>query len=103
MYFTPEGGSITITTGVDSETDRSGRGKEIQVTVTDTGAGIEPDIIDKIFDPFFTSKPVGEGTGLGLAISYKIIEEHEGSIEVMSSPGRGTSFVIRLPAGSDHD
>jgi two-component system NtrC family sensor kinase len=103
MYFTPEGGSITITTETDSETDRSWRERNIKVTVTDTGAGIEPEIIDKIFDPFFTSKPVGEGTGLGLAISHKIVEEHEGSIEVMSHVGAGTSFIIRLPAGSDHD
>jgi len=103
LYFTPEGGNITITTEMDSETDRSWLGRHIKVTVTDTGAGIEPEIIDKIFDPFFTSKPVGEGTGLGLAISHKIIEEHEGSIDVMSSPGSGTSFVIRLPAGADHD
>jgi len=103
MYFTPEGGSITITTEMDADTDRASRGAHIKVTVSDTGSGIEPGIIGKIFDPFFTSKPVGEGTGLGLAICHKIIEEHEGSIDVMSSIGEGTSLIIRLPAGSEHD
>ncbi len=103
MYFTPEGGSITITTEMDGDIGRAGQKRNIKVTVADTGAGIDPEIIGKIFDPFFTSKPVGEGTGLGLAISYKIIEEHDGSIDVMSSVGEGSSFIIRLPAGAEHD
>jgi two-component system NtrC family sensor kinase len=103
MYFTPEGGSITIATGVDADPDRAGRKRNIRVTVSDTGAGIDPAIIGKIFDPFFTSKPVGEGTGLGLAICHKIIEEHEGSIDVMSSVGEGASFIIRLPADIAYD
>ena len=103
MYFTSEGGSITITTEMDGDADRVGQKRNIKVTITDTGAGIEPEILGKIFDPFFTSKPVGEGTGLGLAISYKIIEEHQGSIDVMSSVGVGSSFIIRLPTGTAHD
>ena len=103
LYFTPEGGSITIMTGMDENTDRFGQEKYITVTVSDTGAGIDPEIIDKIFDPFFTSKPVGEGTGLGLAISHKIIEEHNGSIDVMSNVGEGTSVIIRLPLGTERD
>ncbi|NJD56162.1 MAG: GAF domain-containing protein [Nitrospirae bacterium] len=101
LYFTPEGGRITITTGMDGDTDRFGQEKYIKVTVSDTGAGIDPEIIGKIFDPFFTSKPVGEGTGLGLAISHKIIEEHNGSIDVMSNVGEGTSVIIRLPLGAE--
>jgi signal transduction histidine kinase len=75
----------------------------ITVAVADTGAGIPGDIIGKIFDPFFTTKPVGDGTGLGLAICHKIIEAHSGSIDVDSEPGRGTTFVIKLPSKEVHD
>ena len=70
----------------------------ITISVTDTGPGIPRAIIDKIFDPFFTTKPVGEGTGLGLSICHRIVEEHHGTIDVESTQGQGTSFIIRLPA-----
>jgi signal transduction histidine kinase len=70
----------------------------IAVSVSDTGPGIPRDILPKIFDPFFTTKPVGDGTGLGLAICHKIVEEHNGSIDVESEAGRGATFIIRLPA-----
>ncbi|MDI9639748.1 ATP-binding protein [Geitlerinema splendidum] len=64
----------------------------------DTGSGIRPEIIDQIFNPFFTTKPVGEGTGLGLAISYKIVtDRHQGAIRVESTPGVGSSFILTLP------
>jgi two-component system NtrC family sensor kinase len=66
--------------------------------VSDTGPGIAPDKIGKIFDPFFTTKPVGEGTGLGLTICHRIVEEHGGTIDAESEPGKGTTFIIRLPA-----
>ena len=104
MYFTPEGGSITITTEMDAGDDgpRSGFPEGIKVAIADTGIGIPGDIIDKIFDPFFTTRPVGEGTGLGLAICHKIVEKHGGSIDVESETGKGTTFIIRIPArGSD--
>ena len=103
MYFTPEGGSITIATETASDTGSAERDRSIKVTISDTGAGIAPAIIGKIFDPFFTTKPVGEGTGLGLAICHKIIEEHGGSIDVMSEVGDGTTLIIRLPAKAAHD
>jgi len=61
----------------------------------DNGIGISPDIIDKIFDPFFTTKNVG--TGLGLAVSHKIIQDHDGMIEVESQKNNGTTFSIKLP------
>ena len=54
--------------------------------------------LDKIFDPFYTTKPVGEGTGLGLSVSYGIIQSHQGEIKVESAPGRGTKFIIYIPA-----
>ena len=62
------------------------------------GAGIPADVIEKVFDPFFTTKPVGDGTGLGLTICHRIVDEHGGTIDVKSEPGRGTTFVITLPA-----
>ena len=70
--------------------------RELAVTISDHGSGIEPAILSKIFDPFFTSKDVG--TGLGLSISQKIVDQHGGRIEVKSSPGQGSSFTVFLPA-----
>ena len=73
---------------------------QIMVKIRDNGPGIPPEIKDKIFDPFFTTKQVGKGTGLGLSISYQIIEKHQGKIEVISQPGKGTEFAIALPVYS---
>ncbi|MCF8061262.1 MAG: PAS domain S-box protein [Deltaproteobacteria bacterium] len=70
-----------------------------EVTVSDTGPGIPEAFLDKIFEIFFTTKPVGRGTGLGLSISKKIIELHGGSLSVASPPGGGTTFTIKLPLG----
>ncbi|OZH52901.1 hypothetical protein AFK68_21335, partial [Hydrocoleum sp. CS-953] len=70
------------------------------VKIRDNGPGIPTEVKDKIFDPFFTTKPVGKGTGLGLSISYQIIEKHQGKIEVISQPGKGTEFAIALPVYS---
>ncbi|MBN1600013.1 MAG: substrate-binding domain-containing protein [Chitinispirillaceae bacterium] len=69
----------------------------IEVTISDTGIGIAPEIINKIFEPFFTTKSFGEGSGLGLHISKQIIEKHKGVIEVSSSQGLGTTFLIKIP------
>ena len=76
-----------------------GDGRMIQVDIEDTGRGIEPDDIAKIFDPYFTSKP--SGTGLGLAIVHKIIEAHHGSVKVKSFPGKGTVISLLLPIRPD--
>ncbi len=69
----------------------------IQISVSDSGKGINPEHIGKLFDPFFTTKPVGKGTGLGLSLSYGIIQRHHGDIEVESELGVGTTFRVTLP------
>lgn len=82
-------GEINIKTYVDPY--------NIIVAICDNGPGIPNDIINKIFDPFFTTKPVGSGTGLGLSITHKIVEQHDGKIEVNSEVGKGTEFVLYFP------
>jgi signal transduction histidine kinase/ActR/RegA family two-component response regulator len=72
-------------------------GRYIQLSVCDTGAGIPPEIKDRIFEPYFTTRATGEGTGLGLAIVQGIVKAHEGAIEVESQPGTGTRFHVYLP------
>ena len=85
----PEGGRIRIR--IRDEADGQ------VVEIRDDGCGIDPDHLPRLYDPFFTTKPVGEGTGLGLAITHSIVTGHGGSIEVDSLPGRGTTFRLRLP------
>jgi signal transduction histidine kinase len=72
-------------------------GDAVVAIVTDNGCGIPPDVIDRIFEPFFTTRPVGQGTGLGLATVYDTVKKHQGSIDVASTVGAGTTFTIRLP------
>ena len=68
------------------------------VDVSDSGAGIAPENMEKIFAPFFTTKPVGKGTGLGLSVCYGIIEQMGGKLMVSSKVGVGTEFTVELPA-----
>jgi two-component system NtrC family sensor kinase len=68
------------------------------VRVEDDGCGMPPEVVERIFDPFFTTRPAGSGTGLGLSLAYQIAHNHAGEISVESSPGRGSSFQVRLPA-----
>ena len=100
----PEGGTekssqykpgVTVTTS-HSLSLGEGRG-EVRVTVKDNGNGIPSSIKDKIFQPFFTTKPTGQGTGLGLSLSYDIVKAHGGEIRVESKEGEGTEFIILLP------
>jgi len=72
-------------------------GERLTISVADTGPGIAPDHLSRVFNPFFTTKPVGEGTGLGLSISDGIVREHGGRIRVESTPGKGATFTIELP------
>jgi two-component system NtrC family sensor kinase len=69
---------------------------KIEIKVTDNGNGIPQKIVEKIFQPFFTTKPTGEGTGLGLSLSYDIIKAHGGEIKVEGKEGEGTTFIISI-------
>jgi len=73
------------------------KNKSIFISIKDNGIGMPKKVIDHIFEPFYTTKDVGKGTGLGLSISYGIVQEHKGDIQVKSSPGKGTEFIITLP------
>ncbi len=75
-------------------------GGNVILTVKDNGNGIPQKVIDKIFQPFFTTKPTGEGTGLGLSFSYDIIKAHGGQIRVETKEGEGSEFIIDLPAST---
>jgi len=89
----PKGGELTI---------KARKVKNMVVAfISDTGHGIEKDVIDKIFDPFFTLKEVGSGTGLGLSTTLGIIEQHSGNITVSSKPGKGATFKISIPLSED--
>ncbi len=70
---------------------------KVEITISDNGNGIPKNIIDKIFQPFFTTKPTGQGTGLGLSLSYDIVKTHGGNIIVQTKEGEGTTFIIELP------
>jgi PAS domain S-box-containing protein len=89
----PRGGWLTIATSVRDDGSAF-------VEVSDTGSGIPPDHLSRIYDPFFTTKDIGKGTGLGLSITYGIVQEHGGTITCDSAVGHGTRFAIALPAAS---
>ena len=90
----PRAGAITVTAARDAAA------RQVVLRVADTGIGIGPEHLGRIFDPFFTLKEVGKGTGLGLSVAFGIIRKHGGSIGVESTPGAGTCFTIRLPLGA---
>jgi PAS domain S-box-containing protein len=86
----PNGGMLEVRTAAQNGA--------VEVEVTDTGMGIPRESLNRIFDPFYTTKASGRGTGLGLSVSYGIIQEHAGKIDVTSTPGKGTSFRLEFPA-----
>ena len=104
----PDGGKLIIETGFVEIEDRLVKphfilepGSYVQISVSDTGTGMDGIIVDKIFDPFFTTKERGKGTGLGLAVVYGIVKQHGGYIYVYSEPGEGSSFKILFPPTSE--
>lgn len=98
----PDGGTINVALeNANAESlarFNATAGRYLCIRISDTGSGISDDVVDKIFDPYFTTR--AEGNGLGLALSYSIVRKHKGYIEVRSEPGAGTEFSIYLPAGA---
>jgi two-component system NtrC family sensor kinase len=91
----PQGGNLWLTTSFSREPNH------VRIVVRDDGSGIPPEILARIFEPFLTTKETGRGVGLGLAISHSILERHNGTIEVQSEAGRGTTFTVTLPWDAD--
>jgi signal transduction histidine kinase len=85
----PAGGTLGVSLRCTQES--------VLVSIEDSGCGISPEHLEKIFDPFFTLSPVGKGTGLGLSICYSIVKQHLGNIDVKSKAGEGTVFTVQLP------
>ena len=104
----PAGGTLTIEVA-DANLDdayvsthpEATRGPHVMLAVSDTGVGMTSDKITRIFEPFYTTKPIGKGTGLGLATAYGIVREAGGHLEVESTPGQGSTFRVYLPAAED--
>jgi PAS domain S-box-containing protein len=96
----PEGGTIFLKTqsrSTPSRTDPKQEEEWVEISVRDTGSGIEPEVLPHIFEPFFTTKAFGKGTGLGLSVTYGIAKAHGGEITVRSEPGRGSTFTLHFP------
>jgi len=91
----PEGGELRI--------EARRREDMVEVSVSDTGHGMDREVLERCFDPFFTSKDAGKGTGLGLSTSYRIIKEHDGEIHAYSEVGKGTVFRVYLPAAPESE
>ncbi|MDB6057134.1 MAG: multi-sensor hybrid histidine kinase, partial [Verrucomicrobiales bacterium] len=103
----PKGGTVTIGTGMVEINETHARinpearvGKYVCLRLSDTGSGIPPEVLPRIFEPFYTTKAVGKGTGLGLATVYGVAKQHQGWVEVLSEVGKGTTFRIYFPAAN---
>jgi signal transduction histidine kinase len=103
IQASPDGGSVEIVTRVVEHAAPPYVGHQaprwLAIEVRDTGIGMDDETRARIFEPFFTTKQVGEGTGLGLSVTWGIVREHGGWIDVTSTPGKGSTFTVYLPAG----
>jgi PAS domain S-box-containing protein len=99
----PGGGKLTIETAIEqvdelaASTKGPSPGRYVTVAVSDTGSGIPPHLLDRVFEPFFSTKPQGQGTGLGLATVYGIVNQAGGTVRIYSEPGQGTTLQVYLP------
>jgi PAS domain S-box-containing protein len=99
----PDGGTIAITTASVHVTTAEGKalqlseGDYVMLEVTDTGVGMTPDVLAKVFEPFYTTKPIGQGTGLGLSMVYGSMRQAKGAVQILSQPGAGTSVQLYMP------
>ncbi len=98
-----ETSNITLNSSINDTFQDLAPGRYLLISVSDTGIGMDQNVLDHIFEPFFTTKEVGKGTGLGLATVYGIIEEHGGHISCQSKPGQGTTFKIYWPVEQEND
>ena len=87
--------TVTVTTSFNPPSGDKGAG--ISISVKDNGTGMPQEVVNKIYQPFFTTKPTGQGTGLGLSFSYDIIKAHGGELKVETKEGDGAEFIIMLP------
>ena len=106
----PNGGKLNLAVRnvwlderLTSENPEARSGPHIAIEVTDTGTGMTPEVLNKIFSPFFTTKPIDKGTGLGLSTVRDIVRSHNGSVEVWSQPGKGTRFTVYFPVPQDQN
>lgn len=104
----PKGGRLLIETrnavldeGALARHDLAAPGPYVRIEVSDTGGGMTPEVQDRLFEPFYTTKGRGKGVGLGLSVAYGVIKQSNGSLQVRSEPGKGTSLKIHLPAADD--
>ncbi len=96
----PDGGTLTIRS---YNVDNAPQGETVCLAVTDTGTGMPPDVIERAFDPFYTTKPIGQGTGLGLSMVYGFIRQSGGQVKITSKLGSGTTVTLYLPRHVDED
>jgi len=94
----PQGGRLTVATGLTRVPNEYFVEPDyLEIEFTDTGCGIPPENMGKVFDPFFSTKDPGQGTGLGLAVCARIVQLHNGTIDVRSEVGKGSTFSVKLP------
>ena len=99
----PDGGTLTLETADADPPDAADGRRFVRLSVSDTGTGMSDEVREKVFDPFYTTKGVGQGTGLGLAVVYGVARAHGGTVEVASAPGAGSRFDVYLPRGVASD